>query len=454
MTFVHRGVVAAPRSEVFAWHSRPGALSRLSPPWQPVRVLSESGSLRDGEAVLGLPGRIRSVARHQPDGYDPPRRFVDELVSLRAALRWRHEHEFDELGDGATTVTDTVETTVPAALLQAMFAYRQRELAGDLGALAWGRPLGPDRLHVAITGSSGLVGSALTAFLRAGGHQVTRLVRAAPMGPDERQWDPDGPGPDCLQGVDVVIHLAGASIAGRFTSAHRAAIRNSRIGPTAALAEATARAASAGHGPRCLVTASAVGFYGADRGDEIVTETSERGDGFLADVVADWEAATETAAAAGVRVVHVRTGIVQSPRGGTLRLLRPVFAAGLGGRLGRGEQWTPWIGIDDVVDVYYRAILDEQLSGPVNAVAPNPVRNREYAATLARVLHRPALVPVPDLAPRLALGAEGAAELAQASQRVQPARLLAAGHPFRYPVLEPALRHVLGRSGASPTGIA
>ncbi len=447
MSFVHRAVVHAPLEEVFAWHRRPGALVRLSPPWHPVRVLAESPSLRDGQAVLGLPGRARWVARHQPDDYDPPRRFADVLVSgpLRRALRWRHVHEFAALGADATAVTDAVNTSVPAARLRPTFAYRTRELAGDLAAHRWGRDFRGESLRVAITGSSGLVGSALAAFLTSGGHQVIRLVRRAPAGPEEREWRPDAPDPDLLAGIDAVIHLAGASIAGRFTASHRDAIRDSRVGPTSALAAAMAAATAAGRGPRCLVTASAVGIYGADRGDEVLSEASERGDGFLSDVVADWEAATGPAVDAGVRVVHVRTGIVQSPRGGTLRILRPLFAAGLGGPLGRGEQWMSWIGIDDLVDVYYRALLDPQLSGPVNAVAPNPVRNREYTATLARVLHRPAVLPVPGLGPRLLLGAQGAEELTEASQRVEPGRLLAAGHPFRYPGLEPALRHVLGR---------
>lgn len=447
MAFVHRAVIDAPLEEVFAWHTRPGALVRLSPPWHPVRVLAESESLRDGQAVLGLPGRVRWVAQHQPEDYDPPRRFADVLMSqpLRAAARWRHLHQFDALGAGATAVTDTVDTTVPAAVLRPMFAYRQRELAGDLAAHRWGRSYSARPLTVAITGASGLVGTALAAFLSSGGHQVVRMVRRPASTPDERRWRPDAPNPDLLAGIDVVVHLAGASIAGRFTASHRDAIRGSRVGPTSALASAVAQAAAAGSGPRSLVTASAIGIYGADRGDEVLNETHERGEGFLADVVADWEAATRPALDAGVRVVHVRTGIVQSPRGGTLRLLRPLFAAGLGGRLGHGDQWMSWIGIDDLVDVYYRAILDPQLSGPVNGVAPHPVPNRYYAATLGRVLHRPAVLPVPGLGPRLLLGAQGSEELVEASQRVEPGRLLAAGHPFRYPDLEPALRHVLGR---------
>ena len=247
-----------------------------------------------------------------------------------------------------------------------------------------------------------------------------------------------------------MIHLAGASIAGRFTDAHRRAIRDSRIGPTRRLAELVARTDD---GPAVLVCASAIGYYGFDRGDEPSTEDRDRGPGFLADVVAEWEDATAPAERAGVRVVKVRTGIVQSPRGGTLRLLRPLFSAGLGGRIGDGQQWLSWIGIDDLVDSYYRGLWDTTLSGLVNAVAPEPVRNSDYTCTLAQVLNRPAVLPVPPLGPRLLLGDQGARELACASQRVIPARLQHAGHRFRHPDLDRTLRHLLGRSpsdGAPP----
>ena len=250
-----------------------------------------------------------------------------------------------------------------------------------------------------------------------------------------------------------MIHLAGASIAGRFTPGRKQEIHDSRIIPTRLLAElaaasATAGTAVGGPGPQAFVTASAIGIYGPDRGDEVLAETSARGDGFLADVVAAWEDATTPAARAGLRTVQVRTGIVQTPRGGMLRLLYPLFAAGLGGRLGGGQQWLSWIGLDDLLDIYLRAVTDPSLSGPVNAVAPAPVRNSEYTATLAGLLHRPALVPVPGFAPRLLLGGEGAREIAEASQYVRPRRLIDAGHHFRHPELEAALRHVLGREPA------
>ncbi|ANI40593.1 TIGR01777 family oxidoreductase [Mycolicibacterium vaccae] len=441
-------VVNHPRDEVWRWHSRRGAMRRLVPPWQPMSVVSEASSLADGVAVLGLPGGLRWVARHDPTAYVEGSRFADELSSHgpaswppRVIGRWRHTHSFTDAGSG-TRVCDRVEAPVPAAALRSTFVYRQRQLTDDLAAHRRAEVAGVAPLTVAITGSSGLVGSALSAFLSSGGHRVIRLVRGPAQSEDERCWEPEDPAPELLAGVDAVVHLAGASIAGRFTDKHRAAIRDSRIAPTRLLARA---AASAPDGPHTFVSASAIGFYGADRGDTQLTEDSTRGEGFLADVVTDWEAATDPARDGGLRVVRVRTGIVQAANGGTLALLRPLFAAGLGGRLGSGRQWLSWIGLDDLVDVYHRVLYDQRFDGPVNAVGPEPVRNTEYTRELARVMHRPAVVPVPALGPRILLGADGARELAEASQRVVPAKLLAAGHPFRHPDVGDALAHQLGR---------
>jgi uncharacterized protein len=452
MGLVYSSVIDAPIYEVFDWHTRPGAFTRLSPPWQPGRIVAEANSLQNGRAELGFPGGLRWVADHQPDGYDPPRRFVDSIgteglasLPVRLAVRWRHTHDFEEVSDERTRVIDRVDTPVPARALRAMFRYRHRQLADDIAVHRRAAAHGLAPLTVAVTGSSGLVGAQLSAFLSTGGHRVIRLARHAATKPDERQWNPDDPDPGLLAGVDAVIHLAGASIAGRFTDEHRAAIRDSRIGPTRRLAELIAQSAD---GPKVLISASAVGFYGYDRGDDTLTEDSERGDGFLADVVTDWEDATTPAHEAGTRVVLVRTGIVQSPAGGTLRLFRPLFAAGLGGRVGNGRQWLSWIGIDDLVDVYHRGLWDTDLSGPVNAVAPDPVRNVDYTRTLAHVLRRPALLPVPPFGPRLLLGEQGARELACANQRVLPARLQQADHRFRRPDLEQTLRHLLGHAPA------
>ncbi|WP_429416845.1 TIGR01777 family oxidoreductase [Nocardia sp. GAS34] len=442
-------VVAQSRDEVFEWFSRPGALARLVPPWHPVTIVAEADSLCDGCAVLRLPGGLRWVARHVPAAYDPPRSFADETAveGLTSApvgrlVPWRHIHEFEAADHGRTRVADTVTTPVPARLLRPMFDYRYRQLADDLAAHHRANAQGFRPTVVAMTGSSGLVGSALSAFLTTGGHTVIRLVRRPACSADEREWDVAAPAADLFDGVDAVVHLAGASIAGRFTAAHRRALADSRVGPTGALAD---RAAAAG--VPTFVTASAIGYYGPDHGDELLDETSSRGLGFLAELVERWEDAARPAAQSGTRVVRIRTGIVQSPRGGTLRLLRPLFAAGLGGRIGDGRQWLSWIGIDDLVEIYHRALWDPELSGVVNAVAPNPVRNIDYTAALARVLRRPALLPVPRWGPAVLLGEQGARELAAASQRVAPARLIAAGYRFRHPDLDSCLRHVLGRAG-------
>ncbi|MEV0764500.1 TIGR01777 family oxidoreductase [Nocardia sp. NPDC050435] len=447
-------IVSAPLPEVFDWFARPGAFTRLSPPWQPMSLVREADSLADGRAVLRLPGGLRWVARHDRRAFDPPHRFADEvardglaLLPAAVAMRWRHTHEFEAVDDQHTRVIDRVETPVPAALLDATFAYRYRQLAADLAAHQLAARHGWTNATIAITGASGLVGSALSAFLSTGGHTVLRLVRHRPRAENERQWDPAHPAPDLLDGVDAVVHLAGASIAGRFTEQHRREITDSRLAPTRALAELAART-----GLRTFVSASAIGYYGYDRADELLTETSARGDGFLADVVAGWEDATRPAAEAGTRVVRVRTGVVQSPRGGTLRLLRPLFALGLGGRIGDGRQWLSWIGIDDLIEVYHRALWDDSLSGPVNAVAPHPVRNAEYTRVLAGTLHRPALLPVPAFGPALLLGSQGARELATASQRIAPERLADAGHRFRTPDLEAALAHLFGREATEPPG--
>ena len=432
-----------PVDVVFDWHRRRGGLARLLPPWQPVRIIREAPNLNDGTAVLGLPAGRTWVAQHQPQEYVEGRAFADQLASrpFLIPIKWHHRHEFQPR-DAGTTLIDRVESAVPQSLLRPMFAYRHRQLADDLSSHR--RFAQHPRLTVAITGSSGLVGGALAPFLTSGGHRVIHLVRHPPRSLDERQWDPAHPDAASLDGVDAVVHLAGAPIAGRFSELHMHQVRASRVEPTRLLAAAAADA-----GVAVFVSASAIGIYGPDRGDEIVTEDSGPGEGFLANVVRDWELAARTGAEQepAMRAVQVRTGMVQSPRGGALGLQRPLFAAGLGGRLGSGDEWISWIGIDDLLDVYLRAIADPGLHGPVNAVAPQPIRQRDYASTLGRVVRRPAVIPTPRFGPRLLLGEVGEREVAMASQRVEPGVLITARHTFRFPDLEPALRHLLGRVG-------
>ena len=299
-------------------------------------------------------------------------------------------------------------------------------------------------MDVAVTGSSGLIGSALVAALERDGDRVLRLVRSGPAREGTARWEPSAGAIDAaaLEGLDAVVHLAGESIgAARWTAAKKARILNSRVEGTSLLAATIAELRAP---PRVLVSGSAIGFYG-DRGDEVLTEGSGPGAGFLAGVVRRWEDAAGPVAAAGVRLVLLRSGIVLSPRGGVLGTMLVPFRLGLGGRLGSGRQWTSWISLDDEVGAIVRALRDDSLAGPVNAVAPNPVTNAELTATLGRVLRRPAVAAVPTIALRAALGADAARELL-GSQRVRPARLEAAGFEFRDPDLEGALRRLLGRA--------
>lgn len=299
-------------------------------------------------------------------------------------------------------------------------------------------------MKVAVTGSSGLVGSALVPFLTSGGHEVVRLVRRAPRAPDEARWDPRAGTVDArsLEGVDAVVHLAGESIAeGRWSEAKKARLRSSRIGPTRLLAETLA---GLRRKPKVLVSASAIGYYG-NRGDVVVTEKDTPADDFLGRLCVEWEQATEPAAAAGIRVVPLRIGAVLSSTGGALGTLLPLFRMGFGGVVGPGTQYMSWIALDDLLGVIHHALDRNDLRGPVNAVALEPVTNVAFTTTLGRTLWRPTIVPVPAFALRAAFG-EMADAVLLASTRVRPERLLATGYRFRFPELEGALRHLLGKT--------
>ncbi len=296
-------------------------------------------------------------------------------------------------------------------------------------------------MNILVSGSHGLIGTALVPALLARGHRIAHLVRTpGPSAPDQVAWDPAAGQIDAraIEGIDAAIHLAGESLAaGRWTAARKARIRDSRVQGTRLLASALARLTRK---PETLICASATGYYG-DRGDEILVEESAPGAGFLAGVCREWEAAAEPARAAGIRVAHLRSGVVLSPTGGALARLVPVFRLGLGGRLGNGRQFMPWIALDDEIEAIVHVLTRGDLRGPVNLVSPIPVTNREFTAALGRVLRRPTLFPVPEGILRLALG-EVAGELF-ASQRVHPARLLGTGYAFRHPELEGALRRFI-----------
>ncbi len=300
-------------------------------------------------------------------------------------------------------------------------------------------------MDVLVSGATGLIGSALSDELEGGGHRVSRLTRS-PKGPDDICWDPSSGTIDgTLDGYDAVVHLAGESIfsgpADRWTSSKKERIMESRRKGTRLLAETIAGLSSP---PGVLVSASGINYYGDDHGSELLPEDSAPGSDFLAEVCKDWEASTDPAREAGIRVVNTRFALVLSPRGGALGTTLPIFKLGGGGKVGSGRQWWSWVTLDDVVGVILHAIRDESVEGPVNVGSPNPVINADYTKVLGKVLNRPTFFAVPAPALRIAFG-EVADALLLASLRVEPAKLKETGYEYRYPDLYGALRHLLGK---------
>jgi uncharacterized protein len=293
--------------------------------------------------------------------------------------------------------------------------------------------------RILISGASGPIGAALVPSFRSKGCQVVRLVRGPAKGDDEISWNTSQPlAPESVSGLDAVIHLAGESIVGRWTGAKKKLILDSRVQGTRNLAEALAKTSQK---PKVLITSSAIGYYG-NRGDEVLNEQSASGNDFLSEVCRQWEAASQPAAQAGIRTAQVRTGVVLSPDGGALQKMLPPFRFGVGGNMGNGRQWWSWIHIQDWVGAVHHILRNEVLLGPVNLVAPKPVKNAEFTKTLASVLKRPSIFPMPASAARLMFG-QMADELLLASQRVEPGKLIASGYPFQYPDLRNALEAIL-----------
>jgi uncharacterized protein (TIGR01777 family) len=436
----------------------------LQPPWEPVEVEGSEGTFgTDGYRVrLRVPfvGPFRRtwVALHE--NFLPGRAFVDRQVRGPFAF-WEHTHRFVDEGPESSALEDHVGYRLPLGAagrilggrvvhrrLQRMFAYRHAVTASDLRRhnLYRDRP----RLTVAVTGSRGLVGSELVPFLTTGGHRVVRLVtgKGGPPFDDGTRWvnwNPQAPlPPGTLDGVDAVIHLAGENVAsGRWNAERKRKIADSRVGPTARIAEAVAAIPPDAPRPKVFVCASAVGFYGS-RGDEILTEDSPPGAGFFPDVCRAWEAATESARAAGVRTANLRIGVVLTPKGGALGKMLTPSKLGLGAVLGSGRQWMPWITLGDMVGAIHHCLTDEAVRGPVNCCAPNPATNREFTKTLGRVLRRPAFLRLPRVVLKVLFG-ELAEEGLLASLRVVPKKLLDTGFSFDHSDLEPALRFLLGR---------
>ena len=436
--YLARSPMPASAGALFDWHARAGAFERLNPPFDPVQVVQSAGGLAVGaRTVLRLhlgPIPRTWVAVHTaleegvsfsdrqesgpfafweqthrmvPDG--PVRSFLEDDVHYRLPLGW-----LGALGGG----------TLAQHKLESLFAYRHALLAADLsrhGALP-----GPV-LRVGVTGSHGLIGTALTHFLTTGGHQVQALPRT-------------GHTPALVEGLDAVVHLAGSNLAeGRWSQGRKEEIRRSRVEGTKGLVDALRGCARP---PPVLVAASAIGLYG-ERGSEALDESASPGTGFLSEVCEAWEAAARPVEALGVRLVNIRTGLVLSPNGGALAKLAPLFRAGLGGKVGTGQQYYSFIALEDVIGAIHFALRRPSVRGPLNLTAPEPVTNQAFTEALGEVLHRPTPFPVPAAAVQAIFGEMGTATVL-ASTRVVPRALLAAGFNFRWPGLREALRFCLG----------
>jgi len=454
--------------EAFAYHAARRAFARLTPFWDDTVVVEPLPGLVEGaRAVLAVgvgPARLRWVARHEDvcDGCDGSVAGFVDVAEGGPFSSWRHEHRIEPLsptaGRARCRLVDRIAWSGPLggigdavgggfvdAKLDRMFRFRHDTMQKDM-ALRRALPA-HGRLRVGVTGASGLIGAEVVALLDVLGHDVVRFVRRPSCAADELSWEPaTGAVDPRASGLDAVVHLAGENIAdGRLDDHKRARLRDQRVGGTARLLGALAQLPRP---PRVVVSAAAVGFYG-DRGDEVLDEDSPRGQGFLAQLCADWEwaalgaASSTTTSSAPWRAVALRLGVVLSPRGGALQKALPAFLAGVGGPFGDGRAWMPLLSVDDAAAIVLRVLVDDRLSGVVAATGPSPARNREFAAALGRVLRRPAVLPVPRFALRTVLGA--VADHVLESNRVEPRRLRSVGHAFRHADVESALRHVLGR---------
>lgn len=458
---LHYRVSLAVEAEcAYAWHEHISAFNRLSPAWESTRMLSSEGIREGGRAVIAIPSPLGPLHWHA-EHFDiqKGREFSDR--QLKGPFRfWVHRHLFERAAPGTCTLHDIIRYELPLSpisdlfagwfvrrKLAAMFAYRHRVVSNDLAF--WN--LLPEKKvkRILLTGSSGLVGSALAQFLQQGGYEVIGVSRRSGAGIPTVIWDLNNQNPSDAsllldgQPLDAVVHLAGESIAdGRWSEARKQQLVRSRVDATHNLISGLQKL---GLAPRVFVSASGVGLYG-DRGSEILTEESAPGGGFLGELAQAWEAAARASETAfSARSVQLRMGAVLTPRGGALAKMLLPFKCGVGGVLGTGQQWMSWVALDDVLYAITYALETQSLSGAVNLVSPHPVTNAEFTRVLAQVLKRPAVLPVPAFALRLGLGAL-ADELLLNSQRAVPKALLASGFEFRHADLSSALSFMLGKN--------
>lgn len=441
---------------LFEWHEQPGAFERLTPGWQRTRVVSRTGGITNGSRVevdvplLGGLVHQRLLMEHRD--YVAGERFTD--VQVRGPFaRWAHNHIMEPAADGTSVLVDQIDYELPFGALgelggawfvkrqlEQLFDFRHARTRADLlRHLAFADQ---PRRTVAITGGTGMIGTALTWLLRTGGHRVRWITRAPDAARGDIGWNPETGtlNPDDLKGVDAVVHLAGANVGERWTTEHKRDILASRQLGTRTLVAALLRMHSP---PEVLVSGSATGYYG-DTGSMLLDESAAKGAGFLADVCQVWEDETRAAADAGVRVAIARTGVVLSPAGGALAKMLPAFQFGVGGPLGAGTQWMSWISLDDEIGALHHLLMNRACAGVFNLTTPSPVQNAEFGRTLGSVLRRPAVLPVPAFALSALFG-----EMAQATildgQRALPVRLQASGFTFQHADLDAALRFELGR---------
>jgi uncharacterized protein len=454
LKFIRRTNIEAPAELLFAWHQRPGAFERLTPAFENVDVVERIGTIENGDRItvkVGMLGPIKIEWQLEHSDYIAGAQFRDSGIRGGPFSSWSHLHKM--IPEGETSVLeDSIEYALPlhpfsaiahrfvASKLDRLFDYRHAVTAHDLSVLNRNKEAKP--MKILVSGASGFVASHLIPMLTTQGHEVHKLVRKD-GGPGTIMWDPASGAIEAekLEGFDAVIHLAGQPVAERWTAENKRKIEESRIKGTQLLCNTLAALQSP---PAVLVCASAIGYYG-DRQDELLTEESASGTGFLPRVCEGWELATKAASEKGIRVVNARIGIVLSPDGGVMARLLPPFQMGAGGPLGNGHQFMAWIAIDDAIHSLLYAITNENIVGPMNVVSPNPVRNSEFTKVLGKVLHRPTIFPVPVSVAHIAFGKDMADELFFASNRVIPKKLMDNGFEFKYGDLEKALKHLLGK---------
>jgi len=453
--FLKRTLIDAPTHDVFRWHERDGALERLSPPWDPIKVIKRDHGIKDGACALLQMGpgplKIRWLATHRD--YEKNRIFRDIQVKGPFS-HWVHTHKFYPRGRHRTLLEDCIEYKLPfhpltrylfAGLirkkLKRIFTYRHETLAKDFETLL--RYPVKQPVTIAITGASGLIGASLVPFLKTAGHRVKCFQRHQVKSNNQPYWNPDTGeiNPEDLANCDVVIHLAGENIGkGPWSKKKKRRILASRIRSTRLISKVISELDSP---PETFICASAIGYYG-NRGEKLLTEEDSPGEDFISEVCRVWENSTMAAKRKGTRVIHLRIGIVLTPAGGALKKLMVPFKMGLGSKIGSGKQYMSWISIDDVLGAIYHIIMVKEIAGAVNLVSPKAVRNEDFVTILSKVVERSLRMKLSENTIKAVFGQMGD-ELLLSSTRVFPRKLLDSGYRFRYPKLEDALRHVLGK---------